>query len=110
MSNPVFVQIEHPDIDWKGINGQVRFEAKEAFESGSITSDIYKFLVQHCKGDYRTPVANLLIKTHKPCAPIPAKTRLYIDTVNYLATSLAKYISVHGDPELRCRDLVSKTT
>ena len=96
MSNPIFVQIEHSHIDWESINRRVRFVAKEALESGSITSDIYRFLVQHCKGGHRTPVANLLIKTHKllkPCAPIPAKARLYIDTVNYLTTPLAKYIS-----------------
>ena len=39
----------------------------------------------------------MLIKTHKllkPCAPIPAKVRLYIDIINYLTTTLAKYISV----------------
>ena len=101
MSNPIFVQIEHSHIDWESINRRVRFVAKEALESGSITSDIYRFLVQHCKGGYRTPVANLLIKTHKllkPCAPIPAKARLYIDTVNYLTTPLAKYISVQLMP------------
>ena len=101
MSNPVFVQVRHSDIDWESINRQVRLIAKGALESGSITSDIHRFLVQHCKGEHRTPVANLLIKTHKllkPCAPLPAKSRLYIDTVNYLTTPLAKYISVQLMP------------
>ena len=41
------------------------------------------------------------MKTHKPYSPDaspPAKSRLYIDTVNFPTTALAKYISVQLTP------------
>jgi hypothetical protein len=71
--------------------------ATRALESEIIDLSVYRFLTQHCRGQSRTPRAQILVKTHKHMCPIddpPANIRLYIDTVGYTTTPLAKFISV----------------
>ena len=119
MSGAMFTLVDEDSTDWNVVKSSTRVCVRKALESGVITFDLYRFLTQHCNGDYRTPVGNLLLKSHKlllPQTALPAKTRLYIDTVNCITTPLAKYISVQLTKARDCiphrirdsRDLMSK--
>ena len=97
MSGDQYLPVEPDSVDWTSVQRAVRLAAKRALDAGTISKSTHRFLTQHCIGTVREPKGNLLVKTHKPMQPstaVPAKTRLYIDTVNCVSTPLAKFISV----------------
>ena len=97
MSGDQYLPVEPDYVDWTSVQRAVRLAAKRALDAGTISKSTLRFLTQHCIGSVREPKGNLLVKTHKPMQPstaVPAKTRLYIDTVNCVSTPLAKFISV----------------
>ena len=101
MSSTQYTPVEPDSIDWIGVKRDVRLTAARALKQGTISSNTHRYLTQHCTGTVRQPISNLLVKTHKPmhpCTTVPAKTRLYIDTVNCVTTPLARYISVMLTP------------
>lgn len=98
---PVFSPADPDTIPWPRFSSKVRVLAGKALEDGVIDRSIHRFLTQHCTGESRKPRAQILVKTHKPMCPTdnpPADTRLYIDTVQYTTTPLAKFISVMLTP------------
>ena len=98
---PVFSPPDPDTIPWPRFSSKVRVLTGKALEDGVIDRGIYRFLTQHCTGESRKPRAQILVKTHKPMCPTdnpPADTRLYIDTVQYTTTPLAKFISVMLTP------------
>ena len=101
MGTPMFTQIDPDSIEWNPIRNRVRHAVNWALTHNLITHSEHRFLTKDSVGSIRTPRANLLVKTHKLMTPYrnpPAKTRLYIDTVNWATTPLAKYISVALTP------------
>ena len=101
MSGSQYTLVEPNSINWKAVVRAVRMAADRALKSSTISPDTYRYITQHCTGTVREPKGNLLVKTHKPmqpCTAVPAKTRLYIDTVNGVTTPAARYISVMLTP------------
>ena len=93
MSGAQYLPVEPDSIDWSAVKRTVRLTVKEALEAECISNSTGRFLTQHCVGPVREPRGNLLVKTHKPMQPytaVPAKTRLYIDTVNCVTTPFSE--------------------
>ena len=75
--------------------------AKVALESSIISQSEHNFLIKDCRGPIRFPKGTVMVKTHKPTYPgnpMVGASRLYLDTVNYLTTAWAKFLSVKLTP------------
>ena len=88
-------------IEWESIRRETVHLANQAVESGIISRDEYRFIVKDCRGQIRHPRGSVMVKTHKPMdatASVVSASRLYLDTVNYLTTAWAKFLSVKLTP------------
>ena len=99
-STDAYQETDFFQVDWEHFRREAVRLAKEALKSKLISESEYRFVTKDCTGDIRHPVGNLLVKTHKlinlyAAHPVPVcPTRVYIDTVNYVTTAWAKYLSV----------------
>ena len=100
LSTAAFTRITEP-VDFKSLQRKSRQLADKALRAKLITKSEHRFLTKDCTGDTREPRGSLKVKTHKhtdPTAYPPARTRMYIDVVNYCTTAWAKYLSVQLTP------------
>ena len=89
------------EIDWNAIRREAVRLAGVALDSDLISRDEHRFLLKDCRGTVRHPRGTVMVKTHKPMdstAQPVAKSRLYLDSVNYVTTAWAKFLSVKLTP------------
>ena len=103
-STAAYTEVDYFQVDWNSYRREAVKLAKEAKDSNLITDSEYRFITKDCTGPIRVPVGNLLVKTHKQINlyaqhPVPvAPSRAYIDTVNYVTTAWARFLSVKLTP------------
>jgi hypothetical protein len=88
-------------VDYGALQRESRVLADRALKDKLITSSEPRFLTKDCRGEVREPRGSLKVKTHKPTDPAalpPARTRMFIDVVNFCTTAWAKYLSVQLTP------------
>ena len=93
--------VDPDSIDWRQFQRAVRREVQRALKTEVISSSVARFLTHCAYGTVRIPKGAILVKTHKPMNRTqfpPAKSRMYVDTVMYITTPLATFLSVHLTP------------
>ena len=88
-------------VDWRRIQRNVRLAIDRAQKDKGIDNSTARFLRQYTYGEVRIPKGAVQVKTHKRINVAelpPAKSRMYVDTVQYITTPLTKFLSVHLTP------------
>jgi hypothetical protein len=99
-----YTDVDYFQVDWDGYRREAVRIATEAQKAKLITVEEFRYVTKDCKCPIRIPVGNLKVKTHKqmnlyakPPEPV-SPSRAYIDTVNYVTTAWARYLSVKLTP------------